>query len=127
MIVGIGVDLCSISRVNQILEREGMEGPFFRRTFTPAEQKEALAHSNPAAFFAARFAVKEAVFKAVAPHTSKKPELRKIESLHRNDGSPYVHVDDMLALCLGDAGISRLHLSVTTEADFAQAFVIAEG
>lgn len=126
MIAGIGVDLCSISRIEKILQREGPDGPFFRRAFTPAEQAEGERRHNKAEFYAARFAVKEAVFKAVAPHTASGFDLRIVESLHREDGSPYVHVTDALAPFLREAGIRTLHLSVTTEEGFAEAFVLAE-
>ena len=127
MIIGIGVDLCQISRVQHILDREGPEGPFFRRAFTPAEQDEAKRRHDTAAFLAARFAVKEAVFKALAPHTKDGFDFRLVESLHRDDGSPYVHLTDSLLPYLREAGVSRLHLSVSTEGDMAQAFVVAEG
>ncbi len=126
MIIGIGTDLCSISRVEKIMDREGPDGAFFRRAFTPAEQSEAAARHDKAAFFAARFAVKEAVYKAVAPHTKSGFDLRLVESLHRENGSPYVHVTEALEPFLIEANIKTLHLSVTTEGDYAQAFVVAE-
>ena len=116
-----------ISRVQHILEREGPDGPFFRRAFTLDEQHEADGKRDRAAFFAARFAVKEAVYKAVAPLTENGFDLRIVESLHRSDGSPYVSITDSLRPYLAEAGVSALHLSVSTEGDFAQAMVIAEG
>ena len=66
MITGIGVDLCSISRIRKIMDRDGPDGPFFRKTFTAAEQKEAESRNDKAAFYAARFAAKEAVFNALS-------------------------------------------------------------
>lgn len=127
MIIGIGVDLCRISRVEKILEREGADGAFFRRAFTQEERHEAETRHNLAEYYAARFAVKEAVFKAVSPSVKSGPDLRTIESLHRADGSPYVNINAELAPFLEEAGIRTLHLSVTTEGDLAQAFVVAEG
>ena len=126
MIKGIGIDLCMISRIQRILDREGPDGPFFRRTFTSAEQQESVGKHDLASFLAARFAVKEAVYKAVAPLTKTGFDLRIVESLHRSDGSPYVSVTDRLRPYLEEAGISVLHLSVTTEGDYAQALVISE-
>ena len=127
MIKGIGIDLCSISRVQKILDREGQEGPFIRKAFTERERAESESRHDRAAFFAARFAVKEAVFKAVAPLTASGFDLRNVESLHRPDGSPYVVQEGPLLPRLVEADIRTLHLSVTTEGDFAQAIVIAEG
>ena len=126
MIKGVGIDLCLISRIQRILDREGEDGAFFRRAFTSSEYLEASDRHDKAAYYAARFAVKEAVFKAVAPHTAKGFDLRAVESLHHPDGSPYVSVTDALQRVLDEAGIDKLHLSVTTEGDFAQAIVIAE-
>ena len=126
MIKGIGIDLCMISRIQHILDREGPDGPFFRRAFTPSEQQEAIGKHDLACFLAARFAVKEAVYKAVAPLTKKGFDFRIVESLHHPDGSPYVSITEQLRLCLDEAGVTALHLSVTTEGDFAQAVVIAE-
>ena len=126
MIKGIGTDLCSISRIRRILDREGPDGPFIRRVFTPAERQEASGRHDAAAFYAARFAVKEAVFKAVSPAAGRNFDLRLVESLHHPDGSPYVSITDDLRPLLRDADVSVIHLSVTTEGDFAQAFAIAE-
>ena len=79
-----------------------------------------------AAFYAARFAVKEAVFKAVAPLTEKGFDLRIVESIHRPDGSPAVRVTEKLAPYLKEADIGTLYLSITTEGDYAAAMVVAE-
>ena len=114
MVKGIGIDLCSISRIRKILDREGPDGPFFLRTF------------NKAPFYAARFAAKEAAYKAIAPLTAKGFDLRIVESLHREDGSPYISLSDALLPVLSEAGIEKIFLSVTTEGDFAQAMVLVE-
>ena len=126
MIRGIGIDMCRISRIQSILDREGKDGAFFRRAFSDAEREEASMRHDLAAFYAARFAVKEAVFKAVAPQTKKGFDLRAVESAHREDGSPYVRINDSLRPHLEEAGVQTLHLSITTEGDYAAAFVIAE-
>ena len=70
--------------------------------------------------------MKEAVFKAVAPHTETGFDLRLVESLHRENGSPYVNTNNELLPYLEEANIRSLHLSVTTEGDYALAFVLAE-
>ena len=125
-IMGIGVDLCEISRIQKILDRDGLDSAFFNKIFTDAERKEAVARHDKAAFFAARFAVKEAVFKAVSPLLYNTFDLRIVESLHRDDGSPYVHITDQLKPFLDEGQIRFLHLSVTTEGEYAETFVVAE-
>lgn len=126
MVKGVGVDLCSISRIQKILDREGPDGAFFRRAFSEVEQETASLRHDLAAYYAARFAVKEAVFKAVAPLTKNGFDLRIVESVHRPDGSPIVCITDALRPYLEEAGIGTLHLSITTEGDYAAAFVVAE-
>ena len=63
MIVGIGVDVVSIDRIRAFLGRTGERGR--SRLFTAAELEYCLGKADPAESFAARFAAKEAYFKAV--------------------------------------------------------------
>ncbi len=65
MIIGIGVDLCDIRRVEKVLARFGDR--FIERVFTPAERERALRRTQAlhAATFAKRFAAKEACAKAL--------------------------------------------------------------
>ena len=145
MILGIGVDTCDIDRIRRAIRSgteagsplEGTSGtrgvnghgtPFLRHVFTERERAAAPEGRTRAEYFAARFAAKEAVFKAVAPLLPEKHfDLRIVETLHYDDGCPYVAADGPLASVLSEAGVKRLHLSVTTEGHYATAFVIAEG
>ncbi len=124
LIQGIGFDLCQISRIQEILDSEGPEGSFFLHCFTEAEREEGQRRKNRADFYAARFAVKEAAVKAIG---TGKTDLRRIESLHHPDGSPYITLTEELKTILSDSGICTLHLSVSTEGDYAGAVVLAEG
>jgi phosphopantetheinyl transferase (holo-ACP synthase) len=45
--------------------------------------------------------------------------------LHEADGNPYINVNEQLQAILDEAGITKLHISITTEKDYAAAFVIA--
>ncbi|MCR5089848.1 MAG: holo-ACP synthase [Oscillospiraceae bacterium] len=123
MIHGIGFDLCQISRIQNILDREGPDGSFFLHCFTAAERAEGRCRGNRADFYAARFAVKEAAAKAIGPGII---DLRRIESLHHPDGSPYISLTEELNSVLSKKGITSLHLSVSTEGDFAGAVVLAD-
>jgi len=125
MIQGIGVDTVCISDLAMIAARTTSGG--FGRMFTSRELAQAKEKPRPAEFLASRFAVKEAVFKAVAHLLEEKHfDLRQVETMNRPDGSPYVHLDGIMQSILDRAGVHRLHLSITTEGDFATAFVIAE-
>ena len=147
MIRGIGVDSVDCKRMREVLERTSFA--FLRRTFTKAELEASPADAEvirriqsggdetketfyrwsdrAVQYFAAQFAVKEAVFKAVAHHLPEKTfDLRIVEAFRREDGSPYVNREGALGAVLDAAGISNIHLSITTEANLATAFVVAE-
>ncbi len=104
MIKGVGIDTVDISRMAKSIERKG----FIERTFTVKEIEN--CHGDKATYYATRFAVKEAVFKAVG-----KPEnWLIIETLNHEDGSPYV------------TNVDNVHVSITTESNFATAICIYE-
>ncbi|MGI5989413.1 MAG: holo-ACP synthase [Lachnospiraceae bacterium] len=127
MIVGIGIDAVRISEISHLLDDgSGMlNSAFAKYTFSERELREITGH--PEEYLAARFAVKEAVFKAIAPALPEKTfDLRCVESSHHEDGSPYVVLNRQTSELMEKANVMRLHLSVTTEGDYAIAFVIAE-
>lgn len=122
---GIGIDMVYIPRIQKLLDRQ--ETAFFEHTFTAAENAAAPNTARRAEYYAARFAAKEAVFKAVAPLLADRHfDLRIVETLHHEDGSPYINIDERMAALMKDAGIEKILLSVSTEQDLAMAFVIAE-
>ena len=126
MIQGIGIDMVTISEMDRILKRLSEGG--IARMFTAAEVANSCYVSNSSEYLATRFAVKEAVFKAVSSLLNDEPfDLRMVETLNREDGSPFVNENKQLRDILDRAGVRRLHISITTESDFATAFVIAEG
>jgi holo-[acyl-carrier protein] synthase len=84
----IGVDMVEIARFQQL----GYSGnkQFYKRVFTPKEIEYCLSFSNPAPHFAANFAGKEAVFKAVNMFCDVK--LHNIEILRDKNGAPEVNL-----------------------------------
>ncbi len=125
MTKGIGIDTVYIPRIQKLLDRN--EEAFFRQTFTAAENLNAPQNFRRAEYYASRFAAKEAVYKALAPMLKKKHfDLRIIETLHHEDGSPYINISGETAALLQEAGAEKILLSVTGEQDYATAFVIIE-
>ena len=82
----VGTDIVSIVRVNKILNNSNR---FCGLCFTSAEQHYCLSKSNPAQHFAARFAGKEAVIKALSG-MNLYLERNKIEILNHESGRPYL-------------------------------------
>lgn len=127
MIRGIGVDTAGYEDFERYLSAGRADDPFLRRTFTEKEQSAAAARPRPAEYFAGRFAAKEAVFKAVGHLLPEKAfDFRIVETLTDADGRPYVNVDEKLGPVLKAADVDRLHISITTEGEYATAFVVAE-
>ena len=126
LVKGIGTDMVQIKRIERLMER--LSPSALTRMFTPAELAASERASKPADYLAARFAAKEAVFKAVAHLTPEKTfDLRIIETLNHEDGSPYVNITPALREILDKAAVTDLMVSITTEGEYAAAFVIAVG
>jgi phosphopantetheine--protein transferase-like protein len=127
MIAGIGVDMVDISGIRRHAEPENGGGAFLRHTFTQAERDAAAACPDPIEHLAGCFAAKEAAFKAVAGRLPERGfDLRIVEQLNDESGAPYLSREGAFADVLADAGVSRVHVSITDEGDFALAFVVAE-
>jgi holo-[acyl-carrier protein] synthase len=116
-IIGIGVDIESIDR----FELVGLDR-LIKRVFTPAETKYCLAQARPARHFAARFAAKEAVVKALAT-VCPKLLITQVE-IYKEEGCPV----PLIRLLNGVALPANISLSVSlSHADpNAIAFVVAE-
>ncbi|EPX57358.1 Holo-[acyl-carrier protein] synthase [Cystobacter fuscus DSM 2262] len=63
-IIGLGLDICSVERIQRILDGARAER-FLERVYTPAERELCNARSDKASAYAARFAAKEALIKAL--------------------------------------------------------------
>lgn len=121
--IGVGVDMVSIRRMTHLMELDA----FVRRTFTEREIEASLTAPNQAEYFATHFAAKEAVFKALAHFTKEKRfDMRIVESLRDADGFPYIVISEKICSLMNEAGVASLSMSISTEGDFAIAFVVAE-
>jgi holo-[acyl-carrier protein] synthase len=115
VIVGIGVDVCEVSRLESALGRtHGMT----ERLFTEGER------SLPAASLAARFAAKEALAKALgAP-----PGLSWLDAEVVNEptGKPRLAINGSVREAADVLGVSKVHVSLSHDAGIATAFVLLE-
>ena len=121
MIVGVGIDAVSVERIEEF----DKDSPFIMKTLT--EEEREAEHGNFAEYYASRFAVKEAATKALAPALA--PEvfnLRQVATLCREDGSPYIVIDDYMESVMEMTGVTSLHVSITHDGGLAIAVVIAE-
>lgn len=129
MIIGIGSDLCSIERIAKSLDRFGAR--FENRVFTAGEQAKAQRRPlTRAGTYAKRFAAKEAFSKAVGTGFRRGVFMRDIEVVNAPSGAPTLRVTNgaRAALdALAPPGYQpRVHLTLTDDHPWAQAFVIIE-
>lgn len=125
MIKGIGIDMVSISEIARYIEHFG--DTYINSAFTEREIHFSKLSPNQAEYLSTRFAAKEAVYKAIAHLTKQKDfDFRIVESLNESDGYPVIHINEELRKIMNEAKIRSLLVSMTTEGDFAMAFVTAE-
>ena len=124
MIAGIGVDVVDIARVRALLDRHGER--FLRRVFTEDEAAYAMGGANQAERLAGRFAVKEAVMKALGTGKSQGILWRDVETHRGRLGKPEVRLHGQAVKWLKNRGWGAVHVSITHEGGKAVAFVIIE-
>ncbi len=124
MIKGVGIDAVPVERVRRMIERFG--GRFTRRVFTPAEIDYCEGRRRPAEAYAARFAAKEAVMKALGHGWGSGVRFVHIEVSRGERGRPVLVLHQGAQKAARDMGVQALHLSMAHEADLAMAQAIAE-
>ena len=129
MIVGLGSDLCSIERIQASLDRFGER--FEARVFTDAERAKAARRPlTRAGTFAKRFAAKEAFSKAVGTGFARGVFMRDIGVVNAPSGAPTLVLTGGAAKRLAEitpsGHVVRIHLTLTDDYPWAQAFVIIE-
>jgi len=125
MIVGIGVDLCSIEHISGVIERNGER--FLDRCFTPREQAECGDGVAMAKRYAARFAAKEALMKAVGLGWTGGMRFIDISVEHNEKGKPSLVLEGFAADYAARLGATSAHVTLSHERDMAIAVVILEG
>ncbi|WP_264338131.1 holo-[acyl-carrier-protein] synthase [Wolbachia endosymbiont (group A) of Cheilosia soror] len=117
MIHGIGTDIVYIPRVLRILQKYGEK--FLNRIYTEKEIELSRKYNSQemrARYFAKRFAAKEAFVKARGTGFSQGITMKDIEIYNDVRGKPYLTVSKDF--------ISKIHLSLSDDGDYATAFVI---
>jgi len=126
VILGVGFDLVDIARVAALLEGKGERA--VTRLFSPAEAEYARARAEPARHFAARFAAKEAVYKALAgSEDARGIGWRDTEVVVAWDGRPQLVLHGRAAARAAALGVVRAHVSLTHSDHVAGAVVVLEG
>jgi holo-[acyl-carrier protein] synthase len=129
VIIGLGSDLCNIERIEAALARHG--GRFERRCFTEVERAKAARRPyTRAGTYAKRFAAKEAFSKAVGTGFYRGVYMKDIGVVNAPSGAPTLSLTGgaakRLAEMVPDGHEAVIHLTLTDDHPWAQAFVVIE-
>ncbi len=109
MIVGVGIDIIEIDRIAQSVEKFGER--FINKIFTDTEIEYCLSKKNKNQHFAARFAAKEAISKALATGWNKDFRWRDVEIYNEKSGLPKVRLFGKLNEFVGDDKDLKISMS----------------
>jgi holo-[acyl-carrier protein] synthase len=127
MIIGSGVDLAEVDRIQAALEDPRIGKRFRERVYTPkeiayCEKKRRGKYES----YAGRFAAKEAVMKALGRGWGARVRWLDIEVARARSGKPAIVLHDKTAQLAAELGIRRWVLSITHTKGHGLAFVVAE-
>jgi len=124
VIYGVGTDIVSIERVQNIISKN--RDGFIKRVLTEHERALFSNKADSAAYLAKRFAAKEAFSKALGTGIGRVVSFQDLTIRNNESGKPYFLPSEKLRLYLMEKGIKQGHLSISDESKYAVAFVILE-
>ncbi len=125
MILGIGIDLEEVARIGESIEKFGPR--FLNRVFTDNEIAFCSGKANSNERFAARFAAKEAAFKALQAAWEEGLSWRDFELIAQSGGAPRMVLHGVAARIAVERGVSSVHVSFSHTKTHVSAVVIVEG
>ena len=124
MIYGIGIDLCSIRRVQNIKDLNKFANKIL--TSDEIEYLDTLDQKNSVNYLAKQFAAKEALSKALGTGLIGDVKLNLIEIDRDQSGKPYIKMNDHMKTLLSKIGVNSTFVSLADDSDYAIATVILE-
>ena len=126
MIVGVGIDLVDVARVERLLAGKGDRS--LARLCTEREAVYVRSRFGGAATFAVRIAAKEAAYKALAgTEDARRIGWREIEVIGTENGPPRLELHGLAKRRAEELGVVHIHVSLTHTATSAGAVVVLEG
>jgi holo-[acyl-carrier protein] synthase len=128
LIIGIGSDLTDIRRIERTLDRFGER--FINRIFTQTERARSERRAGRAASYAKRFAAKEACAKALGTGMRRGVFWKDMGVVNARSGQPTISLTggaaQRLASMIPAGARAAIHVSLTDDHPYAQAFVVIE-
>lgn len=125
MILGIGLDVVETAQIRRLLAAHGRR--FEERVFTAGERGDCAGRADREQAFAARFAAKEACFKALGTGWSQGVSFLQVEVTRTDGGAPALRLSGRAADRARERGVRSVHVSLSHQAGIAAAAVILEG
>ena len=125
MILGTGIDLIEVARIESAYEKFGER--FLTRILRPEELAYCLSHKKPGPFLAARFAAKEAISKAFGTGIGAELGWQDMEVGRKPSGEPFVIFHDKGKTLLEQRAGRLVHLTLSHTEHHATAMAILEG
>ena len=124
-VLGVGVDMVKVERLVEALERFGAR--MEHRQFTEGELTYSRSHRDPLPHLAARFAAKEAAFKAIGTGLAEGVGWKQAEVHQPGGRQPRLEYHGAALERFRSLGGERVHLSLTHDGGYAVACVVIEG
>ena len=124
MIVGLGIDIIEIKKLHDALDRNGNR--LKNRTFTKTEIRYCEKHTNKYQHYAARFAAKEAVFKALGTGWSQGVGWHDVDVCNLPTGNPQLLLSGKAYSIATKLGATKFWISLSHSDQYAVAWVILE-
>lgn len=125
MIIGIGIDIVELSRIEKIIERQ--DRAFIQRVLTVSERKAMPEASwRRVEYIAGRFAAKEAISKALGTGIGSSVSFQDMEIMPNDSGKPVVSISDRVLREIVGTDECYCHISITHSREYAAAQAILE-
>jgi holo-[acyl-carrier protein] synthase len=124
MIVGVGLDVAEIERIDAAITRYGQS--FLDRVFTPREVEYCERFKNRFERYAGRFAAKEAAMKALGTGWARGVRWRDIEVVRAENGKPSLRLEGVAGEIARGMGVKNIVMTMTHSGNWALAQVIFE-
>lgn len=125
MVLGIGLDVCSVERIRAVVEEDG--DVFLSAVFTDLEIGRFRSHAFPYDHLAGVFAAKEAVFKCFSIGWDSGVTLREVEVGRDRTDAPRIRLTGRFAELMDERAATSLHVSISHDGGVAAAVALLEG
>ena len=124
MIFGIGTDIVEIKRIETMTSLDKFASKIL--SHNEKEFYDSLTNQKQIVYISKQFAAKEAIAKAIGTGIRNDTNFKNIEILRDKNGAPIFNALNKLEKIISDLGITRTHVSLADERDYAIAIAVLE-